>query len=94
MLHLSACALAASEHVSICSQTCMADGSLLFILAGMVVLSQYWYNSSAGDGSLVLIGVGQSASKARCGLALLYLAHWSACLTDLMHASVNPLDCG
>ena len=53
----------------------------------MVVLSQHWYNSSAGDGSLVLIVVAQSASKARCGLAPLYLAHWSACLTNLMHAS-------
>ena len=94
LLHLSACALAASEHVLICSWTCVADGSLLNVLAGMVVLSQCWYNSSAGDGSLVLIGVAQSASKARCGLALLYLAHWSACLMDLMHALVNPLDCG
>ena len=73
---------------------CVADGLLLHILAGMVVLSQHWYNSSAGDGSLVLIGVAQSANKARCGSALLYLACWSACLTDLMHASANPLDCG
>ena len=73
---------------------CMADGSLLRILARMVVLSQCWYNSSAGDGSLVSMGVSQNASKARCGLALLYLAHWSVCLTDLMHASANPLDCG
>ena len=72
----------------------MADGSLLWILAGMVVLSQHWYNSSAGDGSLVLIGVARSASKARCVSAPLYLAHWSACLTDLTHASANPLDCG
>ena len=72
----------------------MANGSLLHILAGMVVLSQCWYNSSAGDGSLVLIGVAQSASRARCGLAPLYLAHWSACLTDLTHALANPLDCG
>ena len=72
----------------------MADGSLLHILAGMIVLSRHWYNSSAGDGSLVSIGVARSASKARCGLALLYLAHWSVCLIDLMHASVNPLDCG
>ena len=52
----------------------MADGSLLHILAGMVVLSQHWYNSSAGDGSLLLMGVAQSASKARCGSAPLYLA--------------------
>ena len=72
----------------------MADGSLLHILARMVVLSQNWYNSSAGDGSLVLMGVAGSASKASCGLELLYLAHWSACLMDLMHASENPLDCG
>ena len=61
----------------------MADGSLLHILAGMIVLSQHWYNSPAGDGSLVLMGVAWNASKARCGLALLYLAHWSACLMDL-----------
>ena len=60
----------------------------------MVVLSWHWYNSSAGDGSLVSIGVAWSASKARCGSTLLYLAHWSACLTDLMHALANPLDCG
>ena len=93
LLHLSACALADSEHASICSWTCGADGLLLHILARMVVLSRCWYNSSAGDGRLVSIGVAQSASKARCGLALLYLAHWSACLMDLMHASVNPLDC-
>ena len=72
----------------------MDDGSLLQILAGMVVLSQHWYNSSAGNGSLVLMGIAQSASRASCGLALLYLAHWSACLMDLMHASANPLDCG
>ena len=72
----------------------MADGSLLHILAKMVVLSLHWYNSSAGDGSWVLIGVARSASKARCGSASLYLAHWSACLTDLMYASANPLDCG
>ena len=77
-----------------CSWTFGADGSLLCILARMVVLRWHWYNSSAGDGSLVLIGVAQNASKARCGLALLYLAHWGACLTDLMHASANPLDCG
>ena len=72
----------------------MDDGSLLQILAGMVVLSQHWYNSSAGDESLVLMGVAQSASRASCGLALLYLACWSVCLTDLTHASVNPWDCG
>ena len=79
--------------MSICSQTCMADGLLLHILAGMVVLSWHWYNSSAGDGSLVLMGVAQSASKVSCGSAPLYLVHWSACLTDLMHASANTLDC-
>ena len=72
----------------------MAEGSLLCILARMVVLSQHWYNSSAGDGSLVSMVVAWSASKARCGSAPLYLAHWSACLTDLMHASANPLDWG
>ena len=62
---------------------CIADGSLLHILAGMVVLSRHWYNSSAGDGSLMLMGVAQSASKVRCGLALLYLAHWSVCFHGL-----------
>ena len=72
----------------------MADGFLLHILAGMVVLNRCWYNSSAGDGSLVSMGVAQSASRASCGSALLYLAHWSVCLTDLMHASANLLDCG
>ena len=72
----------------------MADGSLLHILARMVVLSWHWYNSSTGDGSLVLMGVAQSASKVSHGLVPLYLALWSACLTDLMHASANPLDCG
>ena len=72
----------------------MADGLLLHILARMVVLSWHWYNSSTGDGSLVSIGVAQNASKARCGSAPLYMAHWSVCLTDLMHASANPLDCG
>ena len=80
--------------MSICSQMCMADGLLLHILAILVVLNQHWFKSSAGDGSLVLIGVAQSASKARCGSAPLYLALWSACLTDLMHALANPLDCG
>ena len=71
----------------------MADGLLLHILAGMVVLSQHWYNSSAGDGSLLSMGIAQSASKARCGSAPLYLAHWSACLADLTQALANPLDC-
>ena len=71
----------------------MAAGSLLHILARMVVLSQHWYNSSAGDGSLLLMGIARSASKARCGSAPLYLAHWSACLIDLTHASANLLDC-
>ena len=72
----------------------MADGSSLHILARMVVLSQHWYNSSAGDESLVSMGVAQSTSSASCGSAPLYLACWSACLTDLMHALANLLDCG
>ena len=72
----------------------MADGSLLCILARMVVLSQCQYSSSAGDGSLMSMGVAQSAGKASCGLAPLYLALWSVCLMDFMHASANPLDCG
>ena len=72
----------------------MAEGTLLCILARMVVLSQCWYNSSAGDGSLVSMGVAQSASKVSCGSAPVYLAHWSACLMDLTHALANPLDCG
>ena len=41
----------------------------------------------------MLMGIAWSASKVSGGLALLCLAHWSACLTDLMHASANPLDC-
>ena len=45
----------------------MADGLVLHILARMVVLSQHWYNSSTGDGSLVSIGVAWSASKVKCG---------------------------
>ena len=52
----------------------MADGSLLHILARMVVLSRHWYNSSAGDGSLVSMCVAWNASKARRGSAPLYLA--------------------
>ena len=72
----------------------MADGLLLRILARMVVLSRCWYNSSAGDGSLLSMGVAQRASKTRCGSAPLYLAHWSACLADLTHTLANPLDCG
>ena len=71
----------------------MADGLLLHILAGMVVLSQCWYNSSAGDGSLVLMGVAWSASKVSWWLEPLHLAYWSVYLTDLMHALANPLDC-
>ena len=94
LLHLSACALADSEYVSICSWTCMAEGSLLCILARMVVLSQHWYNSSAGDGSLLSMGIAWRASKARCGSVPLYLACWSACLADLTQALANPLDCG
>ena len=93
LLHFSACALADLERVSICSWTCMADGLLLHILARMVVLSRHWYNSSAGDGSLLSMGVARRASKARCGSAPLYLARWSACLADLTHALANPLDC-
>ena len=93
LLDLSACDLTALECVSICSQTCMADGLLLHILAGMVVLSRCWYNSSAGDGSLLSMGIARRASKARCGSAPLYLAHWSACLADLTHTSANPWDC-
>ena len=54
-----------SEHVLICSWTSMDDGSLLQILAGIVVLSQCWYNSSAGDGSSVLMGVAWSASRVK-----------------------------
>ena len=50
--------------------------------------------SSAGDGSLALIGVAQSAIRVSCGLALLYLACWSACFTDFTCASANPFDCG
>ena len=70
----------------------MDDRLLLLILARMVVLSQHWYKSSAGDGSLVLMGVAWSASKASCGLAPLYLAFWSVCLMGLVHALANPLD--
>ena len=72
----------------------MADGSLLLILARMVVLTWHWYNSSAGYGSLLSMGIAQRASKARFGLAPLYLAHWSAYLADLTHALANLLDCG
>ena len=72
----------------------MADGSLSCILAGMVVLIQHWYNSSAGDGSLPSMGIAQRASKARCGSAPLYVARWSVCLADLTQALANPLDCG
>ena len=72
----------------------MDDRLLLQIFARIVVLSWCWYKSSAGDGSLVLMGIAQSASRVSCGSALLYLAHCSACLIDLMHALANPLDCG
>ena len=72
----------------------MADGSLLWILARIVVLSWHWYNTSAADRSLVSMGVAWSASKVSWGSAPLYLAHWSVYLTDLMHALANPLDCG
>ena len=48
---------------------------------------------SAGDGSLALMGVAQSAKRASCELALLYLVCWSACFTNFTHTSVNPFDC-
>ena len=63
---LSACELKVSEQVTICLQTCRAAWSVLQILAGMVVLSQHWYRSSAGDGSLASIGVVQSARRVSC----------------------------
>ena len=69
----------------------MADGSLFHILAGMVVLSQHWYNSSAGDGSLLSIGVAQSASKVGFGLAPLYFAHWSGHLHIVGHCQSEGL---
>ena len=72
----------------------MEDRSLLQILARMVVLSQCWHNSSAGDGSLVSMGTAWSASRVSSGSALLYMAHWSVCLTDLTHALANLLVCG
>ena len=93
LLHLSACDLATSEHMLICSQTCMMMGNCCRSWPECL-LTWHWYNSSAGDGSLVSMDVAQSASKASCGSAALYLAHWSACLVDLMHASANLLDCG
>ena len=92
--HLSACDLEASEWASICSQIWRAARLVLQILAGMVVLIWHWYRSSAGDGSLALMGVAQRAKRASCGSAPLYLAHWSACFTYFMHASANPFDCG
>ena len=91
--HLSACDLEASQWASIHSLIWRAVGSVLQILAGMVVLIWHWYRSSAGDGSLALMGVAQSAKRVSCGLALLYLVHWSACFTDLTHTSVNPFNC-
>ena len=66
----------------------MADGSLLHILAGMVFLSQHWYNSSAGDGSLVSMGVARSASKVSCGSALLYLGSFK-CMFDRLDACLG-----
>ena len=68
--------------------------SVLQILTGMVVLNWHWYRSSAGDGSLASIGVGQSARRVSCRLVLLYIACWSACFTNFTHASANPFDCG
>ena len=44
--HMSACDLEASERASIHSQIWMAAGSVLQILAGMVVLISHWYRSS------------------------------------------------
>ena len=41
----------------------MAAGSVLQILTRMVVLRWHRYRSSAGDESLALIGVAQSASR-------------------------------
>ena len=91
---LSTCDLEASEWASNCSQIWRAARSVLQILAGMVVLIWHQYRSSAGEGSLALMGVAWSAKRVCCGLVPLYLAHWSACFMDLTHASVNPFNCG
>ena len=90
---LSTCDLGALEQASIHSQIWRAARSVLQILAGMVVLIWCWYRSSAGDGSLALMGVAWSAKRVDYGSAPLYLVHWSACFTDFMHASANPFDC-
>ena len=62
--------------------------------AGMVVLIWHWYRSSAGDGSLVSMGVAQSNKRASCGSVPLYLAHWRGSLMEFTHASANPFNCG
>ena len=90
---LSTCDLKVSVQISICSWTWRAAGSVLWILAGMVVLSWHWYRSSAGDGSMASIWVAQSPRRVNCGSAPLYLAHWNTCFTDFTHASANPFDC-
>ena len=90
---LSACVLEALELASIHLQIWRAAGSVLQILAGMVVLIWHWYRSPAGDGSLASMGVALSTKRVSCGLALLYLAHWSGHFMALTHASVNPFDC-
>ena len=90
---LYACDLEVSEQASIHSQIWMTAGLVLQILAGIVVLIWHWYRSSAGDRSLVSMGVAQSAKRASCGSAPLYLAHWSACFKDFIHTSANPFDC-
>ena len=91
---LSVFDLEASEWASIHSQIWRTARSVLQILAGMVVLIWHQYRSSAGDGNLALMGVAQSTKRVSCGLAPLYLACWSACLTDFTHASANPFDIG
>ena len=89
----SACDLEALVQTSICSRIWRAAGSVLQILAGMVVLIWHQYRSSTGDGSLALMGIAQSAKRASCGLAPLYLECWSTCFMDFMHALANPFDC-
>ena len=90
---LSACDLEALEQASIHSWIWRAARLVLWILAGMVVLIWHCYRSSADDGSLVSMGVAQSAKRASCGSVPLYLMHWSACFIDFTHASANPSDC-
>ena len=88
LLHLSACDLVASDCVSICSWTCMADGSLLHILARMVVLSWHWYNCSAGDGSLMSMGLALSASRASCWIGTAVLGSLE-CMFDGLDACLG-----